>query len=367
MKIGFISFLFILFLSTLRFGQISSLTENYDARAIAMGESFVANPNGLFSPDNNPATLIGQKVVSLFYNRRNINWLSGLDDFVFYSLGTAFKTSFGNFAFTYKRYDFGEVRISTPEYPDGEATMKANYYTAVLSYANNITENLSAGMNVKLHGFSADIVKGDYTINDGNTPVIFDAGLLYRMSGFINQPYAKDDVYFGVSVTNYGTDYKPDNFGHAGVVQFVSNVVKVPRFLKLGFAYELDVKSNNEAELFNFLLTGEYNYLLNSYRQDSEKDFWGVGMQTSFFNILSLRMGGVANPYTSIYGNKGVLSIRYGFGINFPFELIGVKPPVSIAFDYVVIPLSEVDYFFNNHKKNLDAFNLSVSYNNPLF
>jgi len=362
MKIVTISFIFILYLNSLHFCQISSLTENYDARAIAMGESFVANPNGLFSPDNNPATLIGQKGVSLFHNRRNINWFNELDDFVFYSFGAAFKTSFGNFAFTYKRYDLGESVIRTTYNPVGVATMKANYYTAVLSYANNITENLSAGMNVKIHGFSADIVKGDYTINEGNTPVIFDFGLLYRMNGFINQPYAKDDVHFGASVTNYGTDYKPDNFGYAGVGRVVSNVVKIPRLLKLGFAYKLDVKSNNETELFNFLFTGEYNYLLNSYRQDSEKDFWGVGMQTSFFNILFLRMGGVANPYTSIYGNKGVLSIRYGFGINFPFELIGFKYPVSLAFDYAVIPLSEVDYFFNKQKKNLDAFNISVNF-----
>jgi hypothetical protein len=324
-----------------------------------MGESFVANPNGLFSPDNNPATLIGQKGVSLFYNRRNINWLSGLDDFVFYSFGTAFKTSFGNFAFTYKRFDMGEIRISTTDHPDGEATMKANYYTAVLSYANNITENLTAGMNVKLHGFSADVVKGDYTVNEGNTPVVFDFGLLYRMDGFITQPYTKDNVHFGTSLTNYGTDYKPERFGNKGFA--FNNIVKVPRYLKLGFAYELNVKSKTEAELFHFLLTSEYDYLLNSYLQDSEKDSWGVGMEAAFFNILSLRMGGVANPYSSIYGNKGVLSFRYGFGINFPLELIGVKPPISIAFDYAVIPLNEVDYFFNKQKKNLDAFNISVN------
>jgi len=350
-----------LLFTSIHFCQISSLTENYDARAIAMGESFVANPNGLFSPDNNPATLIGQKGLSFFYNRRNINWSSGLDDFVFYSFGTAFKTSVGNFAFVYKRYDLGELWVTSPESPDAIATMKANYYTAILSYANNITDNLTVGINVKTHGFSADVTKGEYTINEGNTPIIFDAGLLYQINGFINQTEAKDNINFGASLTNYGTDYKPDNFGYAGVGQVVSNIVKVPRLLKLGFAYELNVKNSSQTELFNFICTAEYDCLLNSYRSDSQKDFWGVGMEATFLNILSLRMGGVANPYTSIYGNKGVLSIRYGFGINFPLELIGVKPPVSIAFDYAVIPLNEIDYFLDLKKKNLDAFNISVN------
>jgi len=351
-----------LLFTSVHFCQISSLTENYDARAIAMGESFVANPNGLFSPDNNPATLIGQKGVSLFYNRRNINWFSGFDDFVFYSFGTAFKTPIGNFGLLYKRYDYGEIRISSPESPMGDGLMEAYYYTAILSYANNITDDLTAGVNVKIHGSNVNVINGEYSEEEGSTPVIFDAGLLYHINGFINQTYTKDDVHFGASVTNYGTDYKPGTVTSTGAGLVKLNVVKVPRFLKLGFAYELDVKSKTETELFNFLFTGEYNYLLNSYRPDSEKDSWGVGMQASFFNILSLRIGGVANPNSNIYGNKGVLSVRYGFEINFPFELIGFKYPVSLAFDYSVIPLSQVDYFFNKQKKNLDAFNISVNF-----
>lgn len=368
MKSRFLS-IFLLFVTTLYFGQSSSLDVNYDARAIAMGESFVANTNGLVTADNNPATLIGQNGISVFYNRRNLNWSDYFDNSFFYSFGVSAKTAIGNFALLYKRFDLAETKITyVEERALNVATVKPYYYTAIISYANNICDNFTIGINLKTHGFITNLISSTYPETESNNPIIADLGVLYNINGFINQTDLRDKLNLGASLTNYGTNYKTSGSNFSGVGGQESRIVKLPRLLKLGFAYELNVLSNSQSNLFRFVFTGEYNNLLNDfyYYSDSQRDYWGFGMESSFMDILSLRLGGVANPFSSIYGEKGILNMRYGFGINLPFELLGCKYPLSISFDYAVIPINHINYL-NNQRRNLDAFNISICYNNPLF
>ena len=116
-------------------------------------------------------------------------------------------------------------------------------------------------------------------------------------------------------------------------------------------------------DLFRFIFTAEYKTMLNKTDyNDSERDYWGTGFEATFYNFISLRLGGLSNPYQSIYGNKGVLSSRLGFGINVPFGLLKLNSPVAVMFDYAVIPLSNINYIFRSDRKNLDAFNLQISY-----
>lgn len=361
-------FLILFFILTANsFCQIYTLEANCDARAIAMGESFVANTNGLVTADNNPATLVGQKGLSVYYNRTNLNWSDFFGNNYFTLSGISTKTSIGNFSLLYKRFNNEEIEnIMVEDKARIVTTAEPYFYTAIISYSNNIFDGLSVGINVKTFGYKLNVTKGQAEEGESNTPVVADFGVLYNMNGFINTDNIKDKLNFGTSLTNYGTDYRTSQSYSLTIPSTEKHLEKLPRMLKLGFAYELNIKNASQEGLFKFVLAGEYDNLLNKYSHysDAQKDYWKVGMEGTLMDILSLRLGGLANPYTSIYGDKGVLSLKYGLGINFPFELIGINYPVSLSFDYAVMPLTN---FETNNKKNLDAFNLSVSYNNQLF
>ncbi|RJP65715.1 MAG: hypothetical protein C4539_12830 [Ignavibacteriales bacterium] len=368
MKVKFLC-LIILLLDSFSYGQNFTASENYDARAVAMGQSFVANPKGLVAADNNPATLIGQNGLTAFYNRRNLNWSEYFGNNYYSSFGLSAKTSIGIFAVLYKRFDYSERKVTIlNEGVLDVASVKPYYYSFIISYTNNILDNLTVGINLKTLGYNLNIVQGTAEEGNCNTPIIADLGLLYHMNGFINQDKVKDKLNIGASLTNYGTDYRP---GHSSLeIYYLGNtpLEKLPRMLKLGFAYQLEVRNDSYDNLFRFVITGEYDNLLNkfSHYTDSQKDYWGVGFEGTFLDILSLRLGGVAIPTNSIFGEKGVLTTRYGAGVNLPLKLVGVKLPVSLSFDYAVIPIHQTN-IISNKKKNLDAFNISVSYNNPLF
>jgi len=269
----------------------------------------------------------------------------------------------------YKRFDNSERKVTLlNEGVLDVASVKPYYYSVIISYANNILDYLTVGINLKTLGYKLNVTQSTAEEGKGNTPIVADFGLLYHMNGFVNQDNVKDKLNIGTSLTNFGTDYRSTQSPLEINNLEETHLEKLPRMLKLGFAYQLEVSNESNANLFRFVITGEYDNLLNKYSHysDSQKDYWGVGFEGTFLDILSLRLGGVALPYSSIFGEKGALTTRYGAGINFPFKLIGVTLPVSLLFDYAVIPVQHSNYLSNN-KKNLDAFNISVSYNNPLF
>ncbi|RJP65716.1 MAG: hypothetical protein C4539_12835 [Ignavibacteriales bacterium] len=357
MKFRLKLFIVVLF-STLSYSQFSSLDVDMDARSIAMGESFVANPNGIATADDNPATLIGNKGLTVNYNRRNLNpYFNNPGNKYYCTIGTSMETSVGNFGIFIKR-----VRDDYHSFIGAECVIYPKQffnYTAILSYAKNIFQNFTVGVNLKTHSYKTELNNNPLNNTETNNPILFDIGVLYRANGFINSSDVKDKYNLGASLLNYGTDYKVkvhsiESSGQNYVI------TKLPRLLKLGFAYEIDVKSKTETELFGFVFTGEYDYLLNSYRPDSQKDFWGAGFEATVMDILSLRIGGTAYPFYNYYGFKGDFSLRYGAGINLPFSLIADNFPLHICFDYAVMITKDKD-------NSLDAFNVSINYENPFF
>lgn len=178
-----------------------------------------------------------------------------------------------------------------------------------------------------------------------------DAGLLYAIDGPIQKAGIGDKIYFGTVLQNYGTDYIIKNSN-------TEYYDKVPRYFKLGMCYTLNIE-DDETSLFRFVFTAEYKNNVN--RPGYLKDYWGMGFESTFFDMLSLRMGGITRPHSSIYGQRGNMAMRYGAGLNIPFRKLGLNSPLSLAFDYAVIPLFIVDYY-SQEKHNLSAFNLYLKY-----
>ncbi len=366
----------VVLVSTLSYSQFSSLDVDMDARSIAMGESFVANPNGIASADDNPATLTAQKGLTVFYNRRNTIPTKRFDEVFFYSCGAALETKYGNFSFLYKHSTNNIFEVG-----EGFSKLTPRYdYTAVISYAKNIFNNFSFGINLKTFAYKTNINNKYYKEAESNNPILFDIGVLYSADGLIDNPYIKDKVSAGTSLTNFGTDYKVKDFIYINNEQ-ISTLTKLPRLLKLGFAYQLNISSFSKSNFLKLLFTGEYSNLINNYNyahvssesciyyssyhlssknNKSQKDFWGAGFEATVMDILSLRIGGTAYPFYNYYGFKGDFSLRYGAGINLPFSLIADNFPLHICFDYAVMITKDKD-------NSLDAFNVSINYENPFF
>jgi hypothetical protein len=354
-------FLFIINLSII-YSQINSLDMNLDPRAIALGESFVANPNGLIVADNNPATLAGIRYTSIIYTKRNINWFEGTKGMYFYSIGAVGNTPIGNFAFTYKRFDMGEIETTSVSSPYGDGGKAKPYdHTFILSYARQLIGNFVLGMNLKTHKYVDNIIIGNIKSWQYNTPVIIDIGILYNIEKLLQRSIVNDKMFLGVALENFGTDYK-------GSYQGVEHILTIPRYFKIGFTYELAVPNKDSSNLFKFVFTGQYKNELNSYDK-SGKDFWSTGFEASFYDLLSIRIGGSVQPHRSIFGDKGILTVRYGFGIIFLLEKFGIEYPFSILFDYAVMPINAryLSSFWKAEKKNLDAFNIQLVYNSGLF
>jgi hypothetical protein len=347
-------FIFLLILSIdPLIGQTTSLEINLDPRSIATGESFVAS-GGLIAADNNPAVLTNLQNISVFYTQRNMDWFGGTGGYFLYALGAAFKTPIGNFGLTYKRFNSGEESISSS---DLSVVGRGRSYdhTFILTYAKNITGNLSIGANLKAYTSFITITRGNPSLPETNTPLLVDLGFIYHTNRISKQDFIKDQIRFGASVENFGTDYKQTYHQQ-------ETYIELPRFLKLGFAYEIGLPKSDTTNYFKFIFTGQYKYLLNGPESiDSRRDYWGTGFEANFYDILSLRIGGIAYPYTSIYGDKGVFNLRYGLGLALPFQLIGVRLPASLTFDYAVIPMKSISFYSEPKKKNLDAFNFQFN------
>jgi hypothetical protein len=115
------------------------------------------------------------------------------------------------------------------------------------------------------------------------------------------------------------------------------------------------------------LITGEYRDLLNpGQRQEDESDYWGFGFEALVYEVVSARIGGFLTPTNSIYGDRGVPQLRYGFGLRAPLQQLGIAAPFTINVDYSGIPIT-VSPYWKDLNTTLKAFSLQIAYEGDLF
>jgi hypothetical protein len=81
--------------------------------------------------------------------------------------------------------------------------------------------------------------------------------------------------------------------------------------------------------------------LYGSYAPLPETSYWGLGLEFTFFDILSVRGGASFRPYSDVEADRDKAAFRYGAGVHLPFQKIGVDFPVTLSIQYTVIPVSE--------------------------
>ncbi len=346
--------------------ELQSLDTQTDPRGITMGESFVA----VHSPTSmmyNPAGIAGLHGASFSFARRNLDHVETTASFKYLTFSGTLETPYVNLGLLYSRFMQGEIAVSTANSPEGAGKVVLADYVLGLTAARSLIHGLDVGLAIKTFRIVTDVSSGDPPTFNSNTPLLLDIGLIYSYSNVLAENSGNFTLSAGASLQNFGTDFRPEASASGGLMPSQS-VLKLPRYLRCGFAFSTTISPSTEAGLvpFALLVSGEYRNFLNG-PVDNERSFWGVGGEVTLFEMITGRIGGYIQPYRSIYGDRGDPYLRLGLGIALPLARFNVDSPLVFTFDYGLIPLNTRIPFFYVENTALHVFSIGVRYDNPIF
>jgi hypothetical protein len=342
--------------------EVKSIDVPVDPQSVAMGESFVAvraNPAAFIY---NPAALSGFQGIRTVYSRRDYNTMQTYSDH-YESYVVALSTPIGNIGFFYEQY-LPYVNLELPVYPRPVPTgIDQNVYTTNknsvygIAAAKTVSEHIDAGAAIKAYDESG------YNMT-GKTAYLFDAGIIYHTAGpLARTELISDEISGGLSVQNLGSDFDY-NLPTGETSTF-------PRYVRIGFAYSYTALNENKEKLapFKFRCTGEYGNVMNTTSDwKANRDSWGLGMEATLFEVLTLRVGGYIPAISGLYGSKGTPSYRAGFGVNMPMKILVPNSPLVFNVDYAAIPISFANgYPYSHNNTTFQLFSIGITYNNSLF
>lgn len=345
--------------------QLNALETTADARALALGQSTVADIFSQMSGIGNPATLSGVRGISAFYQDRRFDYLDFLSDYHLRVGGIALETSIGSFSLSYRRVDLGEMDITeiAPN-PRGYVNVgraRVFNYVGALSYALKISDPIALGVTGKFYDLGYDWIWGGSSASKTTPAYLFDVGILYRSSVLSSSERIFDQLRIGTSLENFGTDLKNKTPPLESA--------RMPRYWRFGFSWLFTIKKDNGFEFLHLVLNGEYRKELNPDEyEELHTDFWGIGAEFRLLTIVAVRIGEEIQPYDNVFGKAGQWNMRYGIGIKLSPQQFGYQLPVFVSFDYAVIPLYDANFYFGPLQRNqIKAFTVALSYELPLF
>jgi len=222
------------------------------ARAVGMGESFVAISNDASAIFYNPAGLVTigdwDALLTHIEYPADINYdFGGLAHRLTpnIALGVSFSNLYTD-----------EIKVRTPLHPEGTGeTFYSSDYTAALSYAQYLTDRFSFGLNFRyigLNPMTGSFKKSTWAI---------DLGTLYQ-TGFKN-------FNIGIAIQSFGPN-----------VQFINESYAIPTNFTVGIAADL-------------LTTGPHNLTLASSwaKPAATEETANIGVEYTLNKIFTLRGG----------------------------------------------------------------------------
>ena len=279
------------------------------ARGIATGGSFLANLSGLESIYYNPAGLDVYPQTEAMFSY--VSYLADIN-ISYFAVGTSLG-DIGSIGFDLKSLDFGDIPITTENFPDGTGeTYSPTFLTLGFTYSKILTDRISIGTNLKL-----------ITENIQNTSAsgfAIDAGVQYRFS---------ESLMIGATVKNIGTnmEYSGQNLsGRTGIpgsppgsssgsYEIITESFQIPSYFQMSLTYAFNFNEQN-----NLLLAGAYT------ANNSLEDLANFGLEYGFMNNFFVRGGYnflVENSSEYIYG------MTFGAGIDYK-----VGGELGFVFDY---------------------------------
>jgi len=286
------------------------------ARGIATGGAFVANLTGLESIYYNPAGLDLASGTEFMFNY--MSYFADID--VSYFGASTNLGDFGSIGFTLKTLGFGDIPITTTEFPDGTgSTYSPSYLTLGLTYSKVITDRISVGTNVKILSESIENVSA--------TGWALDFGVQYSFTS---------NVKIGAAVMNIGPNMSYNGPELSGFTQIpgsspgapggqytvVTEEFQIPSYFLLSLTYGIDFNEQN-----NLLLASTFT-ANNAY-----EDIINFGLEYGFMNNFFVRGG--YNLMTE-NTNNNIFGLTFGAGVNY-----NVGGEVGFAFDYAFRDVKE--------------------------
>jgi opacity protein-like surface antigen len=300
------------------------------ARGLATGSAFVANLTGLESIYYNPAGLDvipgGEAMFSY------MNYIADIN--VSYFGASTTLGDIGSIALTFKTFDFGDIPITTADFPDGDGrTYSPSFLTFGLTYSKLITDRISIGTSFKFISESIQNTTANGFAIDFGVQYKFDQQLsigaaLMNIGG--NMQYAGPELQqrTGISGSNPGS---PD-----GSFEIVSEQFQIPSYFQLSVAYDYNINEQNN------LIVGT-TFIANN----SLEDLFNFGLEYGFVNTFFVRGGYnllvAPESDNSIYGFTAGAGIAYDLGGDF-----------GIVFDYAYRDVKE--FPSSNHMFTVKMF-----------
>ncbi len=282
-----------------RAGQagFTQLLINGWGKSSGMGNSYSAGVTGVESFHLNIAGLGRIQGSELGFSRTS--WLGGtginINTFGFgQSIGS------GALGISVMSFSLGQIPITTTAQPDGGiGTYKPSISNINVGYAYNFTDQISAGINMKVVSESTPDVR--------TSGVGFDAGLQFatelikdvatkKTKYLSDNPAAKrgSDIRFGVSIKNIGPDMKYSGDGLATKSNINGNAfttttsqradkTQLPSLINVGLAY--DFRLDKKAGMYWHRLTTAMNFTNNSFSSNQTS----LGIEYAYKEILMLR------------------------------------------------------------------------------
>lgn len=207
----------------------------------------------------------------------HVNYLSGADVGL-NSFGIAQRIGeTGALGVAVSAFDFGDIRRTTVETPDGDGTFfNAQMVSFAVSYAKAFSNSIYGGITVKVVSEGVSDLRA--------SGVAFDAGIKYITGD-------RDQLKFGISLKNVGP---PMSFSGDGLsfeatapgnnfplaAEFRSANYELPSLVSIGASYDFLLTENQ-------YITAHGTFVANSFSEDN----YLIGAEYSFRDMVFLRAG----------------------------------------------------------------------------
>lgn len=278
------------------------------AQSIATGGAFHATLKGLESIYYNPAGLDMTKTTEAMFSM--MNYIADIN--VSYVAVSSAIEGFGSIALSIKSFDFGDIPVTTVDFPDGTgAKYSPNFMTFGFTYSRVITDRISVGTNFKL---ISETIENSSAMGFG-----MDVGVQYRFDNTLSLAASLKNIgsnmrYNGGKLQGYAQIPNTQAGYQPGMQEVVTEEFQIPSFFEMSLAYDYMIDADN-----NLLVGATYT------ANNALEDLASAGAEYSFMQTMFIRGGYkrlIENNSSSIYGLTAGAGVKYEVfeGVNMAFD-----------------------------------------------
>jgi len=231
-------------------------------------------------------------------------------------------------AIGFQSLNFGDIKKTTTDLPDGSGTYTAQYSTAYLSYARAFSNSIFAGFTTK--------VISEGISNASASAVAFDFGIRY-VTG------KNENIKFGIALKNIGGQLKFDGDGLSTKTSIDSKEftvsqrtqgVELPSVLNIGVTYDFLVGEQENSDSTGVRATHRVSPALNFMSNSFGKDQISFGIEYAFKEFIMIRGGYL---YEDKITDASLSTLAYtgpsaGVTVAMPINKIGSTLDIDYAF-----------------------------------